>query len=441
MTYFLGIVLLYFMFQHYLVLLALFLFYGLAGCLFQPQMTEVGSDTLSEIEEEFPIDGFGYASDIGVLERDKVRANQSLYELLDEMGISQQEIWQVSIELKQRLGFRFLKQNQIYYRYRKHNNFDDVSYAPVLILMESNVRYIKIDLSDGILVQASAKPTAVRIRQVEGVIESSLYESLVSQDHSTGVGIELNKIFAWQIDFFRLYRGDNYRAIYEEFISEGEVVGVGRVLAAEFVHQNSLYKAFYYEDDQQQGYYDSEGNGIQKALLKAPFRYNQRISSSFNYSRFHPLLKQSIPHTGTDYAAPLGTPVIAVGDGEIIESKFKGANGNIVQIQHNSIYRTAYLHLDGFGPNIKKGVQVKQGQVIGYVGRTGRVTGVHLHYTLYENNVPVNSVEVDLPSQKSLTESASEAFNLEVQKYSFFLGQSRIVSATNNDSYDVEKNS
>ena len=133
--------------------------------------------------------------------------------------------------------------------------------------------------------------------------------------------------------------------------------------------------------------------------------------------------------------------MIAVGDGEIVESKYKGANGNMVQIQHNGTYKTAYLHLNGFGPNVKKGLQVKQGQVIGYVGRTGRVTGVHLHYTLYKNNVPVNSVEVDLPSQESLTESASEAFNLEVQKYTFLLGQGRILSATNNDSYDVEKNS
>ena len=139
---FFGIVLLNCMFHYYLVLLNLFLFYGLAGCLFQPQLTEVDPDALSEIQEDFPIDGFGYSSNIGVLERGQVRANQSLYELLDEMGISEQVIWQVSNELKQRLGFRFLKQNQIYYRYRKHNNLDVTNYAPVLILMESNVRYI-----------------------------------------------------------------------------------------------------------------------------------------------------------------------------------------------------------------------------------------------------------------------------------------------------------
>ena len=411
------------------------------GCLFQPKIVELDTKELVEIKEEFPKDGFGYASDIGELERNQVRANQSLYVLLNEMGFSQQEIQQVSKKLKQNVGFRFLKQNQIYYRYRKYHSTTPVSYAPILILMESNVRYIKIDLSDGIVVEASAKPIEIRYRQVDGIIESSLYESLVSQGHSAGVGMELSELFAWQIDFFRLYRGDKYRAIYEELLSEGEVVGVGRVLAAEFVHQSRSFEAFYYEDEEQQGYYDAEGNGVQKALLKAPFTYNQRISSSFNYNRFHPVLKQRIPHTGTDYAAPLGTPVIAVGDGEIIESRYRGPNGNIVQIQHNGMYKTAYLHLNGFGPGIKKGVQVKQGQIIGYVGRTGRVTGVHLHYTLYKNNKPVNSVTVDLPSQESLTQQAREAFKLEVQKYSYLLGQGGLVLAANNDSNDVGKNS
>jgi len=341
--------------NYFLVLLIVSASLGSFGCFFQPKIAELDSQDLKEINEEFPIDGFGYSSAIGLLERGQVQANQSLYVLLNEMGISQQVIRQVSNELKQSLGFRFLKENQIYYRYRLHNSTPEAQYAPILIIMESNIQYIKVDLTDGILVQASAKPIEIRLRQVEGLIESSLYESLISQGHSAGVGMELSELFAWQIDFFRLYRGDKFRAIYEEFISEGEVVGVGRVLAAEFVHQNRPYQAFYYEDGQQQGYFDAEGNGIQKALLKAPFKYNQRISSSFNYNRFHPVLKQRIPHTGTDYAAPLGTPVIAVGDGEIIESRYRGVNGNIVQIQHNGMYKTAYLHLNGFGPGIKKG--------------------------------------------------------------------------------------
>ncbi len=395
----------------------------------------------SEIVEQFPLDAFGYPSSIGEMKRGVVQPNQSLYALLEQMSMPRDSIYQVSRMLSKNLGFRFVKQNQVYFRYQQKHSTSNQKFAPVLILMESNVRYLKIDWHDELIIEASAKPIEIRFRQVEGVIESSLYESLVRQGHSTGVGIELSELFAWQIDFFTLYKGDRYRAIYEEFLSDGEVVGVGRVIAAEFIHQNRRFEAYYYSDQQQQGYYDADGNGIQKALLKAPFTYNQRISSSFNYNRFHPVLKQRVPHTGTDYAAPLGTPVIAVGDGIVTESRYRGVNGNIVQIQHNGTYRTAYLHLNGFGPGIRKGVEVKQGQVIGYVGRTGRVTGIHLHYTLYKNDVPVNSLQVDLPSQESILASSKDSFALEVQKLSYLLSQGGIVMAINSDSVVSGKNS
>ena len=164
-------------------------------------MTEVDSDTLVEIQEDFPIDGFGYSSNIGELERGQVRANQSLYVLLNEMGFSEQVIWQVSNELKQRLFSIFKTKIKYTIDIESTITYDSCILCTILILMESNVRYIKIDLSDGIVVQASAKPIEIRYRQVEGIIESSLYESLVSQGHSAGVGMELNEIFAWQIDF------------------------------------------------------------------------------------------------------------------------------------------------------------------------------------------------------------------------------------------------
>lgn len=395
----------------------------------------------SEIVEQFPLDTFGYPSSIGEMKRGVVQPNQSLYVLLEQMDMPRDSIYLVSRRLSSNFGFRFVKQNQVYFRYQQKHSTSNQKFAPVLILMESNVRYLKIDWHDELIIEASAKPIEIRFRQVEGVIESSLYESLVRQGHSTGVGIELSELFAWQIDFFTLFKGDRYRAIYEEFLSDGEVVGVGRVIAAEFIHQNRRFEAYYYADQQQQGYYDADGNGIQKALLKAPFTYNQRISSSFNYNRFHPVLKQRVPHTGTDYAAPLGTPVIAVGDGIVTESRYRGVNGNIVQIQHNGTYRTAYLHLNGFGPGIRKGVEVKQGQVIGYVGRTGRVTGVHLHYTLYKNDVPVNSLQIDLPSQESILASSKDSFALEVQKLSYLLSQGGIVMAINSDSVVSGKNS
>ena len=197
------------------------------GCLFQPKIVELDSKELVEIKEEFPKDGFGYASDIGELERNQVRANQSLYVLLNEMGFSQQEIHQVSKKLKQNVGFRFLKQNQIYYRYRKHHSTTPVSYAPILILMESNVRYIKIDLSDGIVVEASAKPIEIRYRQVDGIIESSLYESLVSR-HSAGVGMELATLHG-RLIFFACIEEISIELSMKSFIRGGSG-RVGRVL-------------------------------------------------------------------------------------------------------------------------------------------------------------------------------------------------------------------
>jgi murein DD-endopeptidase MepM/ murein hydrolase activator NlpD len=411
------------------------------SCFQQDPILQKPLTIATEIAEQYPLDAFGYPTSVGHIKRDVIQPNESLYALLEEMGMPRDSIYQVSRMLNRNFGFRFVKENQVFFRYEKKKPSLGKKYAPILILMESNVRYLKIDWQNNLLVEASSKPIDIRLRQVEGIISSSLYESLISQGHSTGVGIELSELFAWQIDFFTLYKGDRYRAIYEEFISDGEVVGVGRVIAAEFIHQNRRFEAYYYSDEQQQGYYDADGNGIQKALLKAPFTYNQRISSSFNYNRFHPVLKQRVPHTGTDYAAPLGTPVIAVGDGVVTESRYRGVNGNIVQIQHNGMYRTAYLHLNGFGPGIRKGVEVKQGQVIGYVGRTGRVTGVHLHYTLYKNNVPVNSVQIDLPSQESIKDSSRDSFALEVQKLSYLLSQGGIVMAINNDLNAGEKSS
>lgn len=138
------------------------------------------------------------------------------------------------------------------------------------------------------------------------------------------------------------------------------------------------------------------------------------MSSGFSLNRFHPVLKESRPHYGVDYAAPLGTPVIAVGDGEVIEARYRGANGNIVKIRHNGTYTTAYLHLNGFAKGIKKGTRVKQSQVIGYVGRTGRVTGVHLDYRVYKNDRPVNPLKIKLPPADGISEKDLDVYKLRI---------------------------
>jgi murein DD-endopeptidase MepM/ murein hydrolase activator NlpD len=284
-----------------------------------------------------------------------------------------------------------------------------------MIFHETATDYVIFDWQNGINVRTGAKKIKKEIATAHGTIESSLYETLVSQDVNILVANRLSEIFGWEIDFFRLYKGDKFKVIYEKRYVDDKPYGIGQIIAAEFEHRGEVYDAYFYESDEAYGYYDGVGNSVQKALLKAPFKYSQRISSNFSYNRFHPVLKRRMPHYGVDYAAPMGTPVISVGDGEILQSRYKGAAGNMVKIRHNSTYSTAYLHLNGFASGIKEGRKVKQGQVIGYVGKTGRVTGVHLHYNVYKHGKPVNPVKLVLPPSKGVSNEELDEFKASIK--------------------------
>ncbi|HLR77182.1 MAG TPA: peptidoglycan DD-metalloendopeptidase family protein, partial [Balneolaceae bacterium] len=171
--------------------------------------------------------------------------------------------------------------------------------------------------------------------------------------------------------------------------------------------------AYKFKHGEFDGYFDQDGNSVQKALLKTPFKYDYRISSHFSHNRLNPVTHKHMPHTGTDYAAPKGTPVRATGDGVVIRAGYAGAAGNMVKIRHNSTYKTAYMHMNRFASGIRKGVHVKQGQVIGYVGSTGRSTGYHLHYSVYKNGTAVNSLTLELPSSRSVPDNLMDEFKKE----------------------------
>ncbi len=267
------------------------------------------------------------------------------------------------------------------------------------------------------------------LRETSGIIEHSLYETIMEQEESQLLGSKLANIYAWQIDFFSLRRGDHFKVVYEEQYAGEEYIGIGDVKAAEFQHQGTVYKAFYFDNSDRKGFFDEEGNSLEKALLKAPFQYNQRISSGFTNNRFHPILKRNRPHHGTDYAARVGTPILAVGDGVVTEARHRGGNGNIVQIRHNNTYKSAYLHMNGFASGVRRGANVEQGQVIGYVGQTGLATGPHLCYRLYINDKPVNSVKVDLPASESLDEKYMDDFLQNIQRYEDLLDQMNMMKS------------
>ncbi len=232
-----------------------------------------------------------------------------------------------------------------------------------------------------------------RTLHLGGVIKDNLISSVGNGSENIMLALQLSDIFAWDIDFTSdLRNGDAFKIAVEGFYLNGEFKKYGNILSAEFVNNGEAYRAYRFEHDGKVDYYDDEGKSLRRAFLKAPLSF-RRVSSGFSINRFHPVLKIYRPHHGLDYAAPVGTPVSAIGDGTVVFAGKKGQYGNLVIIKHPNGYKTYYGHLSRFG-GIKSGTKVRQGQIIGYVGSTGLATGPHLHYEMRVSNRPVNPVTV-----------------------------------------------
>jgi murein DD-endopeptidase MepM/ murein hydrolase activator NlpD len=188
------------------------------------------------------------------------------------------------------------------------------------------------------------------------------------------------------------------------------LAGIGRIHAAFFRHMQNDYYAIPFVQDSVEDYYDIDGNSLRRVFLKAPLRYS-RISSRYSHSRMHPILKIRRPHHGIDYAAPIGTPVHAVGDGEVIKAGYDDGGGYMLKIRHNSVYTTSYMHLSRYAKGIRRGSHVRQGDVIGYVGSSGLSTGPHLDFRFYRNNQPINPLKVKAPPVEPIKEENRQAFD------------------------------
>jgi len=240
-------------------------------------------------------------------------------------------------------------------------------------------------------------PFERKVGNVGGVIETSLYDSLGNGGESALLACAIADIFSWDIDFTAdLRAGDFYCVVVEELWLDGRFRRYGKVLAAEFINDGSTFRAYRYEANGNAGYFDDDGNSLRKAFLKAPLDF-RRISSGFSRSRLHPILKIRRPHLGVDYVAPAGTPVSALGEGTVRFAGWKGANGRLVVISHPMGYKTYYGHLSRIVRGIRPGSQVRQGDVIGNVGSTGRATGPHLHFQIARNGRVLNPLSMKLP--------------------------------------------
>ena len=258
-----------------------------------------------------------------------------------------------------------------------------------------------------------------------GEIRSSLFAATDAIGLPDGIATQMADIFGGDIDFHRdLRRGDRFSVVYETLFNQGQPARTGRILAAEFINNGKAFRAVWFESQDGQGYYTAEGKNIRKAFLRSPLEFS-RVTSGFSNSRFHPIHQTWRAHKGVDYGAPIGTRVKATGDGIVEFVGRKGGYGNLMVIRHQGRYTTHYGHLNGFAAGMRNGVRVSQGDIIGYVGKTGWATGAHLHYEFRINDVHQNPLAVALPSAPPLAPQQMAEFKQHADPLVFRLDRIR----------------
>jgi murein DD-endopeptidase MepM/ murein hydrolase activator NlpD len=366
--------------------------------------------SLAEVFEEIdiiPKMAYGIDVDSLIIYTGNVKKNQFLSDILTEFNVDYQTIDLLVRRTKNVFDVRKIRAGN---RYSILMTDDSIQKVHFFVYEISPTNYVVFDLIDSVHAHTGKKEIEVRERTTSGIITSSLWNAMVSNNTDPNLANDLSEIFAWTIDFFGIQKGDSYKVLYEELYVDDEYVGFGKIHGAVFSHYGRDHYAFYFVQDSLGDYFDEEANSLRRTFLKAPLKY-KRISSRFSHSRLHPITKTRQPHHGVDYAAAQGTPVMAVGDGTVTFAAYKGNNGNMVTIKHNATYTTSYLHLSGFGKGIRSGTRVQQGQVIGYVGSTGRSTGPHLDFRFYRNGHAIDPLKVESPPAEPVKPENLPLFN------------------------------
>ncbi len=339
----------------------------------------------------------------------KIKSGDSIQRILLKEGIPQSEINKIYSKIIKKYDLRKIQEGQaitIVFDSNNKKNISRLSFA--LDNLSTAHLYANQDDYD---IKIIKKNLEKKNFLAKGVITNSLYNSASKAGVDPEIIIEFARIFGFEIDFQRDIReNDEYKIFYERYEDdEGEVHNNGNVLFAYMKNDGKEISLYRYTDKNKvTGYYTSDGKSIERALMKTPIN-GARLSSTFGFRR-HPILGYNKLHQGTDFAAPTGTPIMASGSGVVERASWFGAYGKFIMIRHNSTYKTAYAHLSGFAKGVRSGSRVQQGQVIGYVGSTGRSTGPHLHYEVLVNGKRVNSQKLNLPSGKNLVGAEKEDF-------------------------------
>lgn len=352
---------------------------------------------------------FGYIlNDFNVV-RDTIRAGDTFGDILYANGVSHDKIMEVATKFRDSFDVRKIRIGKPYVLL---NSKDSINTTQVFIYETNKIDYAVVDFRDSISINNRQKPVRFEEREASGVISSSLSATMEEQNLSPYMTDQLADIYAWTVDFFRLQPGDRFKVVYtEKFIDDTIPAGLKEIKAAYFEHRGKPLYAFKYSADSPErisGYYDELSNNLKRAFLKAPVKFS-RISSRYNLNRRIAYYGYKVrPHRGTDFAAPVGTPILATSDGVVSKSEYRGGNGNYVKIRHSGTYETQYLHMKA--RNVKVGQYVNQGDVIGWIGMTGNTSGPHVCYRFWKNGVEVDPFQDDTPFSKPLPEELRDSY-------------------------------
>ena len=364
-----------------------------------------GDGDPGDVNDSIPPLGF-WEEDFA-LEEGTVNSGETFSGLFNRLGLSMAQAYELALKCDSLFDVRKLRAGN------KVDVYTDTVSNELKYVVYTIDRTHKaiFNCSDSLGVTISEKPVEVTRQFADVSITSSLWNDMQKAGAPMSLIVKLSDVFAWTVDFFGLQEDDRFRVIYEQTECEGEVLSVDTIYIARFTRDDiDKFAIMYDQGDGGNVYWDEKGESVRRAFLKAPLEF-KRISSGFSYHRKHPVTGQVKAHTAIDYAAPTGTPVVALGDGTVISAGWAGGGGNTVKIRHNSVYTTSYMHLSKYGPGIKAGVSVKQGQVIGYVGMTGTATGPHLDFRVYKNGTAINPLTMESPSTEPIKDEFKPALD------------------------------
>ncbi len=341
----------------------------------------------------------------------KIQSGETFDKILEKYLVDKKEVTKIKNSLKEKININKLNTKQtIKFSIDKTNNkIEEFTYQ----ISSTQKIYLRRNAKDNFNEQILTVKLNKEVLYKENIILQSLYKSATNEKIPANIIIDFAGIYGFQVDFQRdVRKEDKFQIMYEVFLNDkNEIIETGEILYANLKLSGQNNSLYYFDNKGNEGHYDKQGKSVKKALMKTPIN-GARLSSPFGM-RKHPIDGFNKMHKGTDFAAPLGTPIMASGDGIVKKAGWCGGGGNCVKIKHNSTYQTVYAHMSKFGRGIKSGVRVKQGQIIGYVGSTGKSTGPHLHYEVIVNGKKVNSQKLKLPSGKILKGNERKLFETE----------------------------